>query len=326
MLFTIGLRIERLLYLGFFLLLLCGLQVYFTAAAAHFSATETGALDSLIAILEQNKSELQSLYDSDRKPRPRDTEREQRVATMREKLGLPAAQSQTRGDRPTYKGKLQDLLISLPGSLDLRGQLGGTLDSAQSPEEILTRLRSLRQGKLQERGTVLGIEAPRLMTLQYGSADFRVSAQPLATGLLLAFYPLLLVWLGSFYITRQRELLGIRSAQDYKEAFPHILNFVAVDFSGLQRRLGFRAKPREARINLYISRFATTFIRCVFVVMAVAPMITGIAYSTVQLFGLLDPPMYFIALAAVAFIIVMLLGLASVIQEALALRGKLFYE
>lgn len=326
MLHTLGLRIERLLYLGFVLALIAALEVYFTAAAAYFDATDTRVLNALIGVVEKNKEELRELYDESKKPRPPATERDARVADMRARLGLPPQQSDRIGDTPTYKSKLQELLISLPEWWDLRDQLGGSLDSDMPPEEVLGKLHELRKGKIQDRGTVLGIETPRLLTLQYGSADLRVSAQPLATALLVALYPLSFVWLGSFYVTRQRELLGIRGARDFKEAFPHILNFVAVDFSGLQQRLGFRVRHKEARLNLAVARLATTVLRCIFVVVAVSPLVAGLGYSTIQLIDLLSPPLPLIILAGVAFLALAFLTLAIAIQEAFALRGKLFYE
>lgn len=326
MLQTLGLRIERLLYFGFVLLLISALQVYFTAAAAYFNATDTLAIDSLVELLERNGVELRELYDEAQRPSRPSTERDARVSKMRARLGLPPQQSEKFGEAHTYKSRLQELLVSLPRWWDLREQFGGALDSGKSPEQILTDLHELRRSRTRERGTVLGIETPRLVTLQYGSADFRVSAQPLATGLLFALYPLSFVWLGSFYVTRQRELLGIRTARDFKAAFPHILNFVVVDFSGLQQRLGFHVKPKAVRLNLLIASITTTVLRCLFVVTAISPLVVGLGYSTFQLFELLSPPLPVIILAIAAFLALAFLGLAVVVQEAIALRGKLFYE
>ncbi|WP_234196319.1 hypothetical protein [Pseudacidovorax sp. NFM-22] len=271
MLHTLGLRIERLLYFGFVLLLICALEVYFTAAAAYFNATETRALDSLIEIFEKDRDQLKGLYDESRKPYRPSTDRENKVAEMRASLGLPAKKGGPPGDGPTYKSKVESLLNSSPGAWQIQGQIGSSLDLEKNPDQILDALKNLKNLSNRERGTVLGIETPRLLTLQYGSADFRISAQFLAGGLLVALYPLSLVWLGSFYITRQRELLGIRATRDLKDVFPHILNILAVDFSGLRRRLGLSVKPRDALINLGIARIASISLRSLFIIIAVFP-------------------------------------------------------
>jgi len=325
MLMDTGLRIERLLYLAFFLVLLCCLEIYLTAAAAHFSASDTRSIDAVIEAVEQDRAELARLFELDKKPAVPDTAREHRAAAMRAKLGLPpAARKEAAGE--TYKQRLEKLLLSLPRMWELQTQLSEAFDLKNSPEEILAKLRSLRASKIPDKGTILGIETPRLLTLQYGSADFRFSAQPLATALLIALYPLCVVWIGSFYITRQRELLAMRQLTDHKETFPHVLNFLAVDFSGFHRRIGLPTSRKNLRLNLILSVLLTTSIRCFFLAMLVAPIIGGLAYSSVQLFDLLSPPIVVWISTGAVFLFVGLLGLSLVIQEAIALRGKQFYE
>lgn len=325
MLMDTGLRIERLLYLAFFLILLCCLEIYLTASAAHFSASDTRSIDSVIDAVEQDRSELSRLFEIQKKPALPDTAREQRAAAMREKLGLPpAAQKEAAGDN--YKQRLENILIALPRMWELKAQLSEAFDSKSPPDEILAKLRNLRASKIPDKGTILGIETPRLLTLQYGSADFRFSAQPLATALLIALYPLSVVWIGSFYITRQRELLAMRQLADHKETFPHVLNFLVVDFSGFHRRIGLPTSRKNVRNNLILLAVLTTSIRCLFLAMLVAPIIGGLAYSSLQLFDLLSPPISIWISTGAVFLFVALLGLSLVIQEAIALRGKQFYE
>jgi hypothetical protein len=326
MLFTLGLRIERLLYFSFILLLICALQVYLAAAATYFNSSDTRVFDQLIEQLQKNERELRNLYETSQKPRLPLTEKEKSVAAMRESLGLPLKKSDAIDNEPTYKSRLQDIFISLPDWSDVRTQLEGTLNTTKPPDRLLADLNELRLSKIKERGTVLGIEIPRLLTLQYGSADLRVSAQHLALALFVALFPLSFVWMGSFFITRQRELLGIRAARDYKEAFPHILNFVAVDFSPLHQRLGVALKPKEARLNMRVARFVTTGLRCLFVTVTVLPLVAGLGYSGLQLYDLLNPSTSISVLLVVSYIALALLSIFIVLQEAFALRGKSFYE
>ncbi len=326
MLFTIGLRIERLLYLGFFLLLVCALQVYLTTVAVHFGAKETRALESLIEVLEKNAPGLQDLYETGKAPSIPNSEKEQRVEAMRKSLGLEPARKSNIPDAPNYASKLQDLLMSLPDWSSLKGQLDGVLTSDKDPKTLIAALKELQKSETPEKGTVLGIETPRQLTLQYGSADFRFSALPLAIGLLVALYPLVFVWLGSFYITRQRELVAIRRARDYKDAFPHILNFVAVDSSNFQKSMGLPVRRKEVRFNLLLARLATTLIRCIFVLITVTPFVVGIGYSSLQLSSLLNLPAFVEIVTAVAFFILTSLAFISVAQEAITLHGKTFYE
>lgn len=326
MLFSLGRRIERLLYFGFVLLLLCALEVYLAAAAAYFSATDTRSLDALVAQIESDESELQKLYDASKRPRHLSSERERAVASMRKSLGLPPRPADPLDNVPTYRSRLHDILVSVPEWWSADDSVGGILGTDKAPQQIVAALRELRARKIRDRGTVLGIETPRLLTLQYGSAEFRVSAQPLAGGLLTALYPLSVVWLGSFYITRQRELVGIRASRDFKEAFPHVLNFVAVDFSELWRRRGVRMKPKDVRFNSSFVGALTTAFRCSFVLVAVAPLVIGLGYSSVLLFSLTSPSWAIVLLAGLAYIVVGCGGVALVVQEAFGLYGKTFYE
>ncbi|MBT3068898.1 hypothetical protein [Rhodoferax sp. U11-2br] len=320
-----GLRIERLLYLAFFLVLLCCLEIYLVAAAAYFSASDTQSLDVVIEAVEKDRTELRRLFELQSRPIIPDTAREQRTAAMRQKLGLPPAERKNAAEE-TYKQRLENLLISLPRLWDLQAQLSEVFDLKNSPEEILAKLRSVRASKIPDKGTILGIETPRLLVLQYGSADFRLSAQPLATGLLIALYPLCVVWIGSFYITRQRELLAMRQLADYKETFPHVLNFLVVDFSGFHRKIGLQSSRKNVRFNLMLSAALTTSIRCLFLTMLVLPIIGGLAYSSFQLFDLLSPPMSIWIVTGAVFLFAASLSLSLVVQEAIVLRGKQFYE
>lgn len=320
-----GLRIERLLYLAFFLVLLCCLEIYLTAAAAHFSASDTRSIDSAIQAIEQERVELNRLFELQKKPATPDTAKEQRAAAMRQKLGLPpAVQKEIAGD--SYKERLKNVIITLPGVWGIREQLPEVFESKNSPEEILQKLQGLRTSKLPDKGTILGVETPRLLTFQYGSADFRFSAQPLAAALLIILYPLCAVWIGSFYITRQRELLAIHQLVDHKKTFPHVLNFLAVDFSEFHRKIGFQISHKSARLNLTLSFVSTTTIRCLFLSMLLAPMIGGLAYSSIQLFDLLSPPAIIWIPTGAVFCFIALLCMAMVLQEAVLLRGKKFYE
>lgn len=320
-----GLRIERLLYLAFFLVLLCCLEIYLAAAAAYFSAANTRSLDVAIEAVEKDRAELSRLFDLQSRPAIPDTAREQRTAAMRQKLGLPPAEKEEM-TRESYKQRLEKLLIPLPRVWELQAQLADVFDSKNSPDEILAKLRSVRASKIPDKGTILGVETPRLLVLQYGSADFRFSAQPLATGLLIALYPLCVVWVGSFYITRQRELLTMRQLVDYKETFPHVLNFLAVDFSGFHRSIGLQTSRKNIRFNLMLSAALTTSVRCLLLIMLVAPIVGGLAYSSFKLFDLLSPPIGVWIVTGAVFLFVSLLSFSLVVQEAIALRGKKFYE
>jgi len=326
MLFTIGLRIERLLYLVFFLILICALQVYLTAAAAHFNAAETKTLDALINVFEGKKEELDELFRKSQTPSVAATERELRVAAMREKMGLAPAINSSGEDQSKYREKLSDLTLSVPNWYEIRAEVSGKINAKKSPEEIISLLTDLRRSKTQERGTVMGVETPRLLTVQYGSADFRLSAQPLATGLLAALYPLSFVWLGSFYITRQRELIGIRALNDYKQAFPHILNVFAVDFARLNAALGFETGKKSNKQTMMMVRFLATSLRTAFLLITIAPLIIGLGYSTYTLLELVEPPMPINLLAMFGYFSLVILALILLMQELIALKGKIFYE
>lgn len=326
MLLTIGLRIERLLYLGFFLLLVCAFQVYLTTVAIHFSATGTRALESLIDALEANSPRLQRLYERARLPVAPSSDKEQRVDAMRKLLDLPPAQGNDFGDEPTYASAVREILIKLPDWSSVQVHLDGVMTNDKGPTSIIDALRDLQKTKLPDKGMVLGIETPRQLTLQYGSSDFRFSAQPLAAGLLIALYPLAFVWLGSFYITRQRELVAIRKTSDHRNAFPHILNFLVVDSSNFQKNVGLPVKQKDIRFNLVLVRVVTTTIRCVFVVMTVSPLIIGIGYSSMQISILLKLPVVLDGAIAISFFALALLGFMAVFQEAVTLHGKTFYE
>jgi hypothetical protein len=326
MLGDLGRRIERLLYFGLLLILLGVLSVYFAAAASYFASSDTRALDAIAALIERNKAQLESLFRRQSEPLSPTTDRQRRTASLRKSLGLPSEVSAPSLDASTYRGRLYELASSVPDSYEIRDQLSQLLDTRLAPAQILEKIKAQRDSMVRERGIVLGVELPRSLTLQYGTTDFRVPSQLLAAALLLGLYLLSLAWAGSFYITRQRELLMIRGLNDYKASFPHILNAFAVDFSGLNSRLGIRTKPKSASVNLRIGKVVTTAMRCLLVVAIIGPILFCVAHASLTLFAILELHWVLKGVAWLGAFLLLLLALMLVLLEVVGLHGKHFYE
>jgi len=174
---------------------------------------------------------------------------------------------------------------------------------------------------------VWGIETPRLLNIQYAGGDYKFPLTFLSTLLAIALAPLIIGWLGAIYMTRQRELLLISDLDDYKAAFPHVLNFLPVRFTKFEhivRRHPNRPRPRYENL---VNRIGNALLRTMVIAALSLSMAAAYGYSLWQMWITSGAEVTPIAIAG--FIAILFMGfqiLASISQEWLALHGKEFVE
>ncbi len=326
----LGRRIERLLYVGFLLIALCMLEAYLATAAAHFANEGEREVDALIDRMAQRKGSLDAAFaDQQKSPAAKALVGEQakRAAATRRALGMPPEAAEPAADNElSYSSQLKEL--TGPKFLDARkSEILNLITPIHSPEKILTALETYRRENLRKPGIVWGVETPRIFAVQYGAADYRIPASLMASALFAGLCPLVIAWIGSFYFTRQRELLGIRDLQSFRDSFPHILNMFPVSFVKVNARLGVNQTRRAEHFERKFRGVVLCIFRFIVILLYIGPMLGGLAYASVKLtpVGLYESWASIVTIGGV-FIVVAFLVLSILIQEAIVLYGKNFYD
>jgi len=322
MVFNIGLRIERLLYFGFFLISLCWIELYFVEASAYFDNSQNRALETLISKLEGERLTLDKAFKEQKKLYIPKTEEELAIAEMRKKIGLePQTIESSATNDDSYHSKLKKILteISLHSLSDIK--LSSKIDSKKSPQQLITELKAELEVGQTNSAKVFGLEVPRLLSFQYGSSDFKIPSQFLATVLLLVTQTLAIIWIGSFYITRQRELLAIRSCNDYNQAFPHILNWFIVDFSAFYEKWGVIQTRKQRKQAILTMGIITTTFRCFTILIIILLIVGPLIYSTISL----STPTFITYASGLFSAVNCIIGLQLLFNESFLLKEKVFY-
>jgi hypothetical protein len=332
----LGRRLERLFFVGILLVVVCFLESYL-AAASHQLAKDNSlsALTLLYNEIAARQDELDELF---KKPTPASPighlqgQDAERIAETRRKLGLPLEGPQEAGDargQPrTYEEALSKILEDVaPLSSRLKSDLAKIVHFDRSPALLLKDVQEQRVSMETTTTSVWGIDTPRALHVNYAGINYKVPFQFLSITLALALAPLLVGWLGAVYITRQRELAIISTIEDFKLAFPHVLNLLPVTFDRVRRMLRYPYKARARYLNSAVNRKALAFCRAAIVLFFSLSMLSGFAYSLFQIWAADGENISFPFVVGIVFAIIMFAqSFTLLIQESIMLYGKEFYE
>jgi hypothetical protein len=309
----LGRRVERLFYIGAALLILCLVEVYLVATVTFVKLENPAAYQILAGKIDSEKSRLSELYSdflakSTQKPVKQATadgvtvkSPNAEINRTRSRLGLgphieippapdPLATTviSPQLSMKTYPQAMDELFseASEQSGMDKKSLING-MDLNKDPAIILQNVQARGRELTSKPVLVWGIETPINVPLAYGAAQYQVPASVLATFLLIVLGPLLTWWFGSLALTRQRELYDIRNLEDYRFAFPHILNILPVVFLSFpwiwERRL---RKSRTKLVDLVFSRVFCATLRSLVILALSVPMIFMFFYSAIQMFDI----------------------------------------
>jgi hypothetical protein len=335
-LYFLGRRLERLFLGGVLLVVLSFLSVLLTTASKQL--TNDKALAGVTALEEsiaKDKDHLTELFQHRNDPPPRSVapetpERLKALSATRKQLGLPdpppiPAQPSLPEPKEKYTDVISKLVLdcikqSKVTDSDLISKL---LDFNSSPEELQKTLAVRREALENKPTSFWGIETPRTLRLRYADQSYTASYDVISILIMIPLAFLILGWLTAVYMTRQRELITIAELRDYKQAFPHILNFLPVDFARV-----FPIKRKIPKRSHKQNQVALCIVRAFVILLFSVPMVLGFVYS---LLTLLDrsgdtPSLFWFLLGTIVVGAMLVQILALVAQEGFLLSGKLFVE
>jgi hypothetical protein len=328
----LGRRIERLLYVGSILLLLSFGELYLTLVSLDVSGSRVQAIDSMLSHLTEKERDLTSLFEAQNRRKRIDaqTEEQRRVQATRKALGLAPETAPEVPDAASYALEVQKLAISaaIDNAIDV-SDFEASIDFSKSPDDILKSLSAQRAAIQQQAVSVWGIEVPRTLSVEYMGGKYHVSSRFAALALLIALTLFNVAWLGSLSLTRQRELIAIYRLEDYKKAFPHIINILPVNFSWASERISRKQTRKKIRLNRTVSRIEASVFRTFVVLMISVPIFAINVYCGFKLLPFWDRESQGFALFCVWMIVSIVLliqTLVLVAQEWVLLWGKEFNE
>lgn len=330
MLTSLGRRIERLFYIGFLIIIACFIEFYLSVSGAYFFEMNEKVSEFYLNKIESKKEELDKAFTRQKNPSlaASDAEHDKRATRTRVELGLPPiSETKRENSEKTYFQMISDIFQSFPNNHELqKTKILEIFSSEKSPEDIISELKKFQKEEENRSGIILGIETPRLFALQYGGTGYKVPASFLSLALFSALAPIALVWLGSFYITRQRELLTIRESSDYRQSFPHLLNIFPVIFVKLAQQMGVHQSRRTIYINRKIGGAVTGFFRCSLILLFLTPMFFCLCISLYNVYEVFSnfSVLYF-SIGAFIVLTYLILGFLMVSQEITILYKKDFY-
>lgn len=326
----IGRRIERLLYFAAVLVLLCLALVYFVSTAAYMSSANPNGF----AILEKNlAAEMSGLREKYNHPVTRATpsseERVLAVQATRKKLGLPTEtlRKPQSSKVETYQDELKGVVSKSSAESGVSVEsLSQDISASMSPDQVMDAIRHRRDQLSKTPASIWGIETPLIVPLEYGAARYSIPASVIANSLLIAIAPLIIWWLGSFHLTRRRELIFIREEDNYRSLFPHILNILPIVYIGAPWAT---AKERAGRNNQRLQRVGLqvtcSLMRSFVIILVSWPMVAMYIYSAVQIIELqANPSVFELALAFAIGAWMFVQALSALLQEWIILWGKVY--
>jgi len=131
---------------------------------------------------------------------------------------------------------------------------------------------------------IWGVEGSRTVAVDYFGSSYRVSSRFGAVALFIALTLLSAAWIGSLYMTRQRELILISRLEDYKQAFPHIINILPVVLVDTLMRARRKQTRKQIRLALAYNRIKLALFRSFVLLIIIVPMLAINVYCGIKLF------------------------------------------
>lgn len=324
----LGRRVERLLYFGSILLLLCCLELYFVSAAVYVKTENPKDIAALIVTIEGELPRLERLFSKvpDVVSKKAKTDLDRRVNETRRQLGLPPQQEEIKSAEESYAMVLEKILADSPSRQRLSPTTLNIVRNDKEPPKVkVEALQRLRRDLIAQPVTIWGIVTPLVLSMDYGGGQYQIPAEFIATSLFFALAPLLIAWLGSLFVTRQRELMIIRNLTDYRLAFPHVLNIVSVNYSNFEPFSSMSPRVKKSmKRNDTLNQVVTSFVRSMILLGFAFPMCGILSYSAIELF--VNPRDFFSLFGGLCFAFwLAYLALSLIGQEWLLLWKKEFY-
>ncbi|HHA1670407.1 TPA: hypothetical protein ACOEF8_002384 [Enterobacter roggenkampii] len=323
LLITLGKRTEKILYSSIFVMTVTWSFNYFSKAILF---TQNSNPEAYRILYDSINNDLHSLTESYKilsdKIKLEDPLEKNKKKQAREMLGLPP-QSKEKTTKNYYKEELDEIAnkVSSATGIDIKN-ISTLLDYNKPPDELLKLIKDKEKETSNKSINIWGIESPSRILFNYGGSNYIITNSLAAT--LLAFIApvLIVIWLGSFYLTRHREISIIDDIEDYRITHPHILNLFYLNpekfsrDSWENRFINTKGKKKEKAFTIHmISIFRATFI-LMLLSLVIFPYINGVISLIMGIYN----SIFIISLHVLLIITIVIQSLITIIQEKTSLK------
>lgn len=142
-----------------------------------------------------------------------------------------------------YSTKVANKLI-FAGNLDCWTILKNKeVNFRQEPERVIQELTSTAQTLRKKPVQMYGIEIPDVVILGIAGTKIQIAMATFIQSLQIALAPVMLLWLGSLYHTRIRELLTYKTETSILKVHPHVINIFPVGhYPDLRKKSFWKSK------------------------------------------------------------------------------------
>ncbi|WP_447733565.1 hypothetical protein [Pseudomonas shirazensis] len=113
----------------------------------------------------------------------------------------------------------------------------------QSPISLVGEFKKNAEDLRKKPIKLYGVEIPDVATVGLAGTKIQIAMSSFVQAFQIALAPIMLLWLGSLYHTRQREITSIKMSESILSVHPHVINVFPVGYyPELRRKNWFRAK------------------------------------------------------------------------------------
>lgn len=154
------------------------------------------------------------------------------------------------------------------------------LDLGKPPAELTQNFRSKAKSLNAKPIVMYGIEIPERATLSLAGTKIQISMVTFIQALQISLAPVLLLWLGSLYHTRLREIILCNEHDNLVSVHPHVINVYPVGHYPALRKRNFWKKHTPKLIGAFYL-FLRLCLLGIFVIPPVALYIGSLTYHPI---------------------------------------------
>lgn len=297
-LYELGRRIERLL-------MLAGPLAFFCLIFLLISYSNTIQIENQIA--RRLRFAADAIFEN--------------IADLENKYKLTKSGQKNIQDinKTIYSLSLKGIALQIDGPTQSLKHLGGYVAYSetispmlksfgdQPPRQFANSLAEEAEKLQKIKGQAFGIELPEKAKINVFGTEIGLTTSTYLTLLQVSLSPILILWLGSIYVTRFRETVLIKDVKRISDMYPHMINLYPIGkIPEMRKRNWFKYHQRHLIFFTYF------LARLAFLLIFIGPPIIAYAYGSYLQFNI-DSNLYPMLLGG----LVMLMAFFTLLAELL---------
>ncbi|WP_122665925.1 hypothetical protein [Pseudomonas viridiflava] len=138
----------------------------------------------------------------------------------------------------------------------------GKYDLERDPDLMIEDLRSLAADLRKQPVRMYGIEIPDVAVIGLAGTRIQIAMANFIQALQIALAPIMLLWLGSLYHTRFREITAFKSHDNILAVHPHVINVFPVGYYPDLRKKNWLRSKAPFFLSVYFFSIRSSLVLC----------------------------------------------------------------